>query len=131
MDVNLKKTHEMKEKLEENAKSFELEKERMETLRKENEVLLVNLKEINERKRKLEEDVECFEEKKKRIKLQLEAINEENLQRIKEDHHLLLSEKEEKIREKDKVIERQKSNLKTLLFNVNKLKVKTQNDKTQ
>ena len=88
----------------------------------------VKVEEANERKRKLEVDVERFEEEKKRIKLQLEEANDANLQKIKEDHHELLSKKEEEIKDKDKVILRQKTNLKILLDNVNKLKVKTQNE---
>ena len=69
-------------------------------------------------------------QEKKRIKLQLVAANEENriLQKFKEDHLELLSKKEEKIKGKDKVIARQKFNLKTLLDNVGKLKVMTQNE---
>ena len=128
LEVNLKKTHEMKRKLEENAKGFEVEKERIEALRKEKDDLKVKVGETNERKRKLEEDVKHFEEEKKRIKLQLEEANDANLQKIKEDHHELLSKREEQIKQKDKVIARQKFNLKILLDNVNKLKVKTQTD---
>ena len=125
VDDKLKKTHKMKEKDEENAKREEKEKKNKEILKKEKEDLKVKVEETIERKRKFEVDVEHFEEEKKRIKLHLEEANDAILQKIKEDHHELLSKKEEEIKDKVKVILRQKTNLKILLDNVNKLKVKT------
>ena len=61
---------------------------------------------------------------KKRSKLQLAAANteNENLRKSQKESHAMLSIRDEKLKEKEKVIARQKFNLKTLLANIDKLK---------
>ena len=134
MEVNIRKTNEMMGRLEENM--LKNKKETLELidrnviLKKEKEDLEVKVKETNERKRKLEENVEVFEKEQKKIKIELAASNDkyEKLEKSNEEHHVLLSAKDLKLREKDKVIARQKSNLKILLANVDKLKVDMSNE---
>ena len=98
--------------------------DRNETLRKVKEEMEEKFKETNERKRKLEENIEGFENEKKISKLQLAAANTENesLKKSQKESHAMLSIRDEKLKEKEKVIARQKFNLKTLLANIDKLK---------
>ena len=98
--------------------------DRNETLKKVKEEMEEKFKETNERRRKLEENIEGFENEKKRSKLQLAAANNENenLRKSQKESHAMLSMRDEKLKEKEKVIARQKFNLKTLLANIDKLK---------
>ena len=96
--------------------------DRNETLMKAKEEMEDKVTETNERKRKLEESIEGFENEKKRFKLQMEAANNEKKETLD-----MLSIRDEKLKEKEKVIARQKSNLKILFANIEKLKMAGQN----
>ena len=134
LKVNTRKTNDMMERLEENMLKNKKETseliDRNVILKKEKEDLEVKVKETSERKRKLEENVVVFEKEQKRIKIELAASNDkyEKLEKFNLEHHALLSARDLKLREKDKVIARQKSNLKILLANVDKLKVDMSNE---
>ena len=129
LKVNIIKTNEMMARLEENMLKNKKETseliDRNVILKKEKEDLEVKVEETNERKRKLEENVGVFENEQKRIKLELAAFNDkyEKLEKSMEDHQVLLSAKDLKLKEKDIIIARQKSNIKILLASVDKLKV--------